>query len=406
MTDFSEPSRVNPLALALIVPDAKRRRALALAMAGSRCNIVREFGDYPSHGDSDELAGLECDVIVVDLDENTGRAISLIEEICGRNGSTSVMACSTRNDSALLRRSMQAGAREYLVEPLLPEAIGEALTRAFARQPRQKKAAGKMLAFVATKGGVGVTTLSANFAVALTSESGARVVVVDMDFQLGEIALGLGMTATFSVVDALKNIDRLDRDFLSTLLIRHRSGLSVLASPEDYSFFQPSAHEDAVRLFRILRAEFDYVVVDASTCQGELQQAIFEMADKIYLVAELTLPALRNAHRLITHLAEGDGGSRVEVVVNRFNSRHTEIDEASATKAIGRPVTWRIPNAYAAARAAQDNGIPLALENSPITKALVQMARAACGKPAAPIKKSGSAFSFFGSKQVAEPVEI
>jgi pilus assembly protein CpaE len=156
----------------------------------------------------------------------------------------------------------------------------------------------------------------------------------------------------------------------------------------------------------VLREEFDYVVVDAGACQGHFQEALFDMADRVYIVTELTLPALRNAHRLISYLAAGDGSRRTDVVVNRFNSRNGDIDETSAVKAIGRPIGWRIPNAYAVARAAQDNGVPLAMQNSPITKALVQMARVACGKAVRTEKKSGGAFSFFGSKTLAETVEI
>ena len=214
-------TRSNVLALALIVPDIERRRALATAMTGSRAAIVREFGEYPCAGGTDELGETNCDVVVVDLDDDTNRAISLIEDICSHHPSLTVMAISARNDSNLLRRSMHAGAREFLVEPLLPEPVHEAMARAFGRRPQPKRAGGKMSFFVPTKGGVGVTTLTANFSLALASESGARVVVVDMDFQLGEIALGLGLTPAFSVVDALRNIDRLDREFLSTLLIRH-----------------------------------------------------------------------------------------------------------------------------------------------------------------------------------------
>jgi len=405
MTETTDSARSNILSVALIVPDTKRRRALAAAITGCQSAIVREFGRYPAEGDPDERAGLESDVVVVDLDDDVGRAIGMIGSICGRNPSITVMACSSRNDSALLRRSMQAGAREFLIEPVLPETAGEALTRAFARRPQVKKAAGKVLVFVPTKGGLGVTTLAANFALVLTRESRARVVVVDMDFHLGEIALGLGMTPAFSVADALRNADRLDRDFLSTLLLRHSSGLSVLAAPEEYNFFHFSTHEGTSRLFRILREEFDYVVVDAGTSHGHLQEALFEMADKLYLITELTLPALRNAHRLISYLSSKDGNRRLEVVLNRFNSRHGDIDEHSATKALGRPVNWRIPNGYAAARAAQDNGVPLATENSPITKALVQMARAACGKPADAEKKTGGGFSFFGSRGLTETLE-
>ena len=87
----------------------------------------------------------------------------VIESICSRNASTTVMAYSSRNDSTLMRRSMQAGAREFLTEPLLPETLGEAFARASARRPNQEKAVGKTLVFVPSKGGVGVTTIAAQF---------------------------------------------------------------------------------------------------------------------------------------------------------------------------------------------------------------------------------------------------
>ena len=93
------------------------------------------------------------------------------------------------------------------------------------------------------------------------------MVVVDMDFELGEIALGLGMTAPFSVVDALLNPARLDKEFLSTLLLRHSSGLAVLASPGGISLLSLPDGRSRPGYSRYLREEFDYVVVDAGTCQ-------------------------------------------------------------------------------------------------------------------------------------------
>jgi len=396
--------RPNALSVALIVPDAGRRRSLATALAGSQCSIAREFGAYPSPADLAEIARLDCHVVIVDLDHDIEQAMRVIESICSRNAAITVMAYSSKNDSTLMRRSMQAGAREFLVEPLLPETLGEAFTRASARRPNQAKALGRTLVFVPSKGGVGVTTIALNFALALTKESGAKVVVVDLDFELGEIALGLGMTATFSVVDALLNPDRLDKEFLSTLLLRHSSGLAVLASAEEYNFFH-SAVEGADKLFQILRQEFTYVIVDAGTCHSHVQEAVFKVADTFYLVAEMTFPSLRNAHRIVSFLSTKDKSRGLEVVMNRFASRHGGIDEKSATKALGRPINWRIPNAYAAARAAQDSGVPLAMENSPITRVLVQMAKAACGKPLSTQKEAGKGLSFFRSRALPTPVE-
>jgi pilus assembly protein CpaE len=291
---------------------------------------------------------------------------------------------------------MQAGARDFLVEPFLPENVGEAFARAYSRGTDQKRALGKALVFVPSKGGVGVTTIALNFALALTKECGAKVVVVDMDFQLGEIASGLGMTTTFSVVDAFASAARLDREFLATLLIRHASGLAVLGSPENYDFFHFTEDKGVRKLLRILREEFDYVVVDAGSCHGETQETLFGIADTLYLVTEMTFASLRNAHRLISFLSARDGCRHLKVVANRFNSRYGNIDGDSATKALTRPVDWKIPNAYAAVRAAQDRGVPIAMNDSPYTRAVAQMASAACGKPSTPVKKASPGFNLFG----------
>jgi len=405
MSYIPDSAKGNTLSVALVVPDAMRRRSLAAALNGSQFTVAREFDTYPSAGNLPEIARLDTPVVVVDLDKDVEQALRVIEGICSRNASTTVMAYSSRNDSTLMRRSMQAGAREFLTEPLLPETLGEAFTRASARRPNQEKAVGKTLVFVPSKGGVGVTTIALNFALLLSKESGAKVVVVDLDFELGEIALGLGMTATFSVVDALLNPARLDREFLSTLLLRNSSGLAVLASPEEYNFFHPPV-EGAGKLFHILREEFAYVVVDAGTCHSHVQESVFEAADTLYLVTEMTFPALRNAHRIISFFSAGDKSRGLEVIVNRFSSRHDGIDEKSAAKAIGRPINWRIPNNYAAARTAQDSGVPLAMENSPISRALVQIAKAACGKPLSTKKEAGKGLSFFRSRPLPAQVEI
>jgi pilus assembly protein CpaE len=229
---------------------------------------------------------------------------------------------------------------------------------------------------------------------------------VDLDFQLGEIALGLGMTSRFSVVDALLNVARLDKEFLATLLLRHSSGLAVLSSPEDYNFFHSPVDEGAAKLWGILRDEFDYVVVDTGTCHGNIQESLFGMSDKLYLVTEMTFPALRNGHRLVSFLSARNWNRNLEVVLNRFNSRHADIDEKSAMNALGRTINWRIPNAYAAARAAEDSGIPLAMADSPITRALTEMAKSASGKPLTPEKKTNNLFGFFRSKAEREPSRV
>lgn len=387
---------MDALAVVLIAPQDTRRNTLKRVLAGPQTSIAHVYSEYPDFEVLSKMIDQDCDVAIVDLDPDSERALDLVENICANHPLVTVMICSSRKDSELLVECMRAGARELLTEPLLRETVAEALVRASARVQevrRQKKVSGQVLVFTGAKGGSGVTTVASNFALALAKEATGKVVLVDLDLQLGDAALTLGITPKFSIVDALRNEQRLDTDFLSGLLTKHDSGLQVLAAPDVYSSFG-SLQDSAHKLLRILRDDFSYVVIDAGSNFGSLHESLFDIADTIYLVAQVNIPALRNAHRLMSHFSGLNGARKLEVILNRYNSRFNEIDEQSIAKALTQPPKWKIPNDYSGVRQAQNTGVPLVMTDTPITRVLEQMARTVCGKPAVPAKKKR--FGLFG----------
>ncbi len=400
-----EPGSGNAkVPVVLIAPKEDGRQEIVKALSDTAGRIVREFNDYPGAAAVCSLLSEGCGIVIVDLDAGVAQGIDLIESISKCGVPATVIACSVRSEADIVIRAMRAGAREFLAAPLSAVAFTEAFDRAAARQRAvsPERSAGKVLVFQGTKGGVGVTTLATNFAVALSGDDAGRVVLVDMHAQLGEVALSLGLGPQFSIGDALGNSVRLDRDFLSTLLVRHDSGLMVLASSDAYGVNR-SLERGADKLMRILREEFAWVVVDAGPCCGVIPEALFDMADGIYLVTEASLPALRNARRLISYFDGHQRAAGVEVVMNRVNSRMVEIDEVSAVKALGRGVDWKVPSDYVAVRGAQNLGVPLVNRESPTARMICQMARAAAGnttklpkKPAAE-ESAGEKWKFWTS---------
>lgn len=380
---------MTALSIVLIVPGDSRRKHLAKSLLESQAKVSREFTDYPHFETLSALIGVECDVIIVDIDADAERALDLIENICSSHPALTVMVYSSRNDSGLLVRCMRVGARELLTEPVGPSAITEALIRASARVSevrRLKKVAGKNFVFVGAKGGCGVTTLASNFAVSLARESGAKVALVDMDLHLGDAAITLGIKSKYSISDALRNEERLDWNFVETLLSKHNSGLMVLAA-SDVLVSHGSVDTGTGKVLRILNGEFDYVVLDAGSDLRHTGEVLVPESDIVYLVTQVSIPALRNSNRLIPLLTAGNEARPPEIVLNRFDGRLTEIDEAGIAKALTHAPRWRVPNDYEAVKRAQNSGIALALEDSPVSKCLLEMARAACGKPAPPAKK-------------------
>ena len=380
------------LSAVLIVPDKSRRAAFARLFSGFTVSVVREFTDYPGPEAIKEFLAIHCDVFVVDLDRNVDRALALIEAICSRGSASTVMACSLGADPSLLIRSMHVGAREFLTEPVAPATMKEALARALERRIKSQppKAAGQMLVCTASKGGAGATTIATNLAVALAEENVGKVVLVDLDIRLGETALELGLVPRFSIADALNNIDRLDAVFLLGLLLKHTSGLSLLAAPE--LFGSVSATGAAMDpLFRILRDEFPFVVVDAGPIPG-VEDVLYDLADTIYLVTEPSIPSLRNARRMLDFIAGRAHLASPQVVLNRYNSKEVDIDDTTVTKALARPIKWKVPNDYLAVRSAYHTGIPVVMKDSPISRVIRQMSQAACGKTAVSDKKTRSMF--------------
>jgi pilus assembly protein CpaE len=383
------------LSVIVIGPEQQGRKAVAKAVSGFHAGAVRELPSYPQLDDLSNILKSEFDVIIVELDTNPEHALDLVEHICG-HGSATVMVYSAHTDSELLVRCMRAGAREFLTQPVAPSTIAEAMVRASVRRPahrRTKQAEGKLLMFMGAKGGSGVSTVAANFAVALTQESRLRIALLDLNLPFGNTAIDLGLTAPLSSVDALTNLERLDSHFLSTVMIKHSCGLSVLAAPDRYSSLD--VREDSIaRLVNIVRQDFEYVIVDAGAGMGLAGRALLSSATAAYLVLQVSLPELRNANRIISQYFQSDS-LQLEIVLNRFNPRSIEIDEEAIKKALTTSAKWRVPSDYAAVRKAQNTASPIALEASPISQVIRQMARSAPGYcPAAETKKKK--FSIFG----------
>jgi len=384
----------NVLSVALIGPEEHRRRALASVLAGTMASVTREFSSYPALDDVPQLLSSNYDVIIVDLDSDPENALDLVENICG-NSQVTVMVYSARENSELLVRCMRAGAREFLTQPIAPGTIAEALVRASVRRPAArppKKVAGRLLVFTGAKGGSGVTTIASSFAVALAQESGQSTLLIDLDLPLGDAALDLGITAQFTTANALQNISRLDSNFFAKLLTKHSSGLSVLSAPDSYTPIH--ATDEAIeKLLMVARQEFEYVVVDAGSSIGSTYKTLIDGAATVYLVTQVSITELRNSNRLIKEFFAARS-PKLEIVLNRFVARSLGIDEEHITKALTQPATWRIPSDYLAVQRSRNTATPLALEDSPISGVIRQMARTACGLP--PIADKKKKFSLFG----------
>jgi Flp pilus assembly CpaE family ATPase len=383
-----ESLSADALSIAVIGPDTDLRKAVVSALAGCHGGPVKDFSSYPPSLDElPKLLGQRHDIIMIEWDSNPEYALDLVEGICS-NGAATVMVYSKEADpeladSDLLMRCMRAGAREFLGMPFSHDMMAEALVRAAARRPPtgfSKQTGGRLLVFCGAKGGAGVTAIACNFAMALSQESSQSVLLIDFDLPLGDAALNLGVTPQYSTVDALKNFSRLDSAFLGRLVVKHNSGISVLAAPGSYPEYRAS-DEATQKLLLVARQSFENVVVDVGSKLDFTGNAdTFRDATTIYLVTQAGVPELRNANRLISQYFRS-GSPNLEVVLNRYEPKSTRISDDDIKKALARPAKWKIPSDYVSMRRMQDTATSVMSTDSSVSRELGQMARSVCGLP-------------------------
>ena len=272
-------------------------------------------------------------------------------------------------DPQLLLRAIRAGAQEVLKKPLdrglLQEAI-ERVSRSGAARSAGGTQARSILTVFSNKGGMGVTTVAANLAVAMkTQYELGSVVLADFDQASGDAANVLGMKADRSVSDLVR-AQRLDSAALHMNLLRHVSGISVLAQPDELSQMEMLAPAQVGEILDSLSASFEAVVVDAPHTFDEVSLEIFDRSSTILVMLELSIPSIRAARRALDvfdrlHYTSVPG--RIQVVVNRYSGGREFITLAQLEETLQVRPFATIENDYRRVFASVNSGRPLCLDD-------------------------------------------
>ena len=287
--------------------------------------------------------------------------------------------------------AIRAGAVEFLRRPVQRADLAAALEKLhrLRRGSQPPRRAGRITSVFSTKGGLGVTTLATNLAVCLAERSSDGTVLIDLDTRQSDVATFLNLRYTYSVLDALESLERLDDSLLQGLLVKHASGLFVLPGPNRVERTHLSA-ERVQTVLEIIRAHFGHVILDLRHDFDPGTIAALEASDTILYLTSLTVSALRSGSAGLAALRHlGINMQRVKLVVMRDGTGE-DVTLKHAQEALGVPVYWRTPSEYPTVVSSINNGQPVvsAAPRSRIAKNLRDLA-GGLYRPAAPCR-SGS----------------
>jgi pilus assembly protein CpaE len=297
------------------------------------------------------------------VDIRQGAKTEAIERLRGSWPTATVFAIASSAQPEQILQAMRAGANEYLAWPL-DESFTSAIQRAAERaKPKDGSRHSSVSSFFGVKGGAGTTTVAVNCAIEIARTSKKPTLIIDLHQFIGEVALFLGVRPRFTLADALDNHHRIDSEFLRELVVKHKTGLDILAGGEHADRPGPQDAPIFEQLLQTLSRSYDYIIIDAGLVTGPCADVAVFAADSIYIVANPDIASVRNAHRVVDRMGQlGAGKERLRMLLNRM-SEHHEISPKQIESTLGVSLYSVFSSDYATVSAALNSGVPLTLSN-------------------------------------------
>jgi pilus assembly protein CpaE len=244
----------------------------------------------------------------------------------------------------LMRRILRAGADELLFLPLdAGDATRALLKISETRRRAERQTGGVILSMVSTVGGVGVTSLAGNLALALRYTLNKRVAVVDLDLQTGGMAVFLNLEPERTIMQLCEGDRRLDSIQLESALTKHPSGIYLLPAPKRIEDSELVSDRTIGAVLDLLRQLFDFVVVDCGGYIDENAVAAWERSDHLFYLLDQSIAAARCAWRFVDLFGRlGLSGVEPNFMLSKFVPNHP-ISEEQITHTLGRPIYAKIP---------------------------------------------------------------
>ena len=355
--DFSENQAMHGIAVALLSEDREQSAILQNRLESTHiARVVFSNVGFPLSATDPvvrQMQAQRAEVVLVDVNsEDPQRAIRTIELIRATTSDIAIFAIGDMRNPMAIVGSMRAGAGEFIDRNTGTEGLLEAFSRFSAARSRSRST-GKARVFtvINAKGGSGATTLAVNTAVALQQHG--QTILVDFS-PIGHAALHLNARPTFSVMDALQNLHRMDASLLEGLMTSTKDGLHLLAGPQQPYTTAPAAAELA-RLFDLLVSHYRYVVVDCSGRMDQTTRLLSDLSNVVLMVAQTDVVSLWSASRIRSFLEEGNGRKHLRLVMNRYK-KIPGFSEEDVERATNVKILWKIPNNYQFDRACNRQG--------------------------------------------------
>lgn len=289
---------------------------------------------------------LQPNIILMDINMPDMDGITASQEIGKVAPRTQVIMMSVQSEADYLRRSMLAGAMDFLTKPFTSEELSGSIHRVYEMGASRRATApamasgpagysvapsapgrrppkrGKLLLVYSPKGGTGCSLVASNLAIAMAQVTAKHVALVDASLQFGDVNVLLNLQSSLSMVDATSRINELDADLVNALTTLHPSGIRVLPAPPTPVAFERITPDGFKKVLSKFLDSFDYVILDTWSYLDDIVLAGIDLAERILVVMTPEIPSVKST-KLFFEIAEAleFPAHRIDLILNKVIPR-------------------------------------------------------------------------------------
>ena len=268
--------------------------------------------------------------------------------------STSVLIGLTdTHDFEQGRTWLVAGAKDIIVFPQeqhrlidLIKVMNQKIT--FQKETEAGYGAGQVHAFYSAKGGSGKTLLAALASQSLSIHHDAKVLLIDLNAQFGNMEVLFALKPFRSYFDLIPVMEEMDIRHLQNIAHYHaETNVTIITGPADPAKAETIPDELISRLIRVARNQYDYIILDLPTNINNLTFTGLNEAMHIHYILtpdSLGLRAYKYAEELFEKFQLGRG-DEFYLLINRYHPK-SELTIKDIEKILDRPTKGQVRSDY------------------------------------------------------------
>jgi len=377
---------------------SKTKRTAVLLLVSNNTELVDATGEAVNNAEilnlaeekvtsrilSKAIVNTQPDVVLLDF-ENLKQPFFLVYKLASEYPMFPSIAILPESKLEAADRVVQAGASGYVTFPYdssdkLMSLINEHVDLSKGAEMQNTANASispsdhpsNTFAVFSPKGGAGCTTIATNLAITLHKELKEDVLLIDGKHLFGHVALYLNLLTGNSITDLIGQAGMLDQQLINQVVVRHKSGIHVLPSPNSVEGAQGIDPEDLFSVLQDLQEVFPNIIIDVGSHLDENTVTYLDASDKILLVLNPELASMRDAKKFINISSNLSYPKDKIIFILNMMGKKEEVKREEIEKVLQMPIVGKIPTDEDIALSSVNDGEPIVLKKSrhPISKAI------------------------------------